>query len=63
MLELRQRGVDIFRSWVNPFISLLFVGSFALGAFLIVYNVAFGKNPIADTFAAAIERETTLPGN
>jgi hypothetical protein len=60
MFELRQRGVDIFRSWVNPFISLMFVGSFAFGAFLIVYDTAFGNNPVADAFAAAIERETVL---
>lgn len=61
MFELRQRGVNVFRSWVNPFISLMFVGSFALGAFLIVYHVAFGKNPIADAFESAIQRETVLP--
>lgn len=63
MFELHQRGVNIFRSWVNPVISLLFVGSFSLGAFLIVYHVAFGENPIANTLAAAIERETVLPNN
>lgn len=61
MFELRQRGVNIFRSWVSPFISLMFVGSFALGAFLVVYNVAFGKNPVADVLASAIQRETVLP--
>ncbi len=61
MFELTQRKADFFRSWINPFISLMFVGSFSLGAFLIVYNTAFGKNPIAEAFASAIERETTLP--
>ncbi len=60
MFELRQRSVDIFRSWVSPFISVLFVGSFALAAFLIIYNTAFGKNPVADALAATIEHSTVL---
>lgn len=57
MFELRQRGVDIFRSWVNPFLSILFVGSFALGAFLIVYDTAFGQNPVANAFASVVTQE------
>lgn len=61
MFEITQRKADFFRSWVSPFISLMFVGSFSLGAFLIVYNTAFGKNPIADAFTSAIEQRTTLP--
>ncbi len=61
MLELRQRGVDVFRSWVNPLISLIFVGSFALGAFLIIYDTAFGKNPVAEALAATIEQSAVLP--
>ncbi|MBY0472741.1 hypothetical protein K2Q00_00435 [Patescibacteria group bacterium] len=61
MFELTQRKADIFRSWVNPVISLMFVGSFSLGAFLIVYNTAFGKNPIAEAFATALVQRTTLP--
>jgi len=40
----------------------MFVGSFSLGAFLIVYNTAFGKNPIAETLATAFEQRTTLSG-
>lgn len=60
MAELTQRKADFLRSWVSPFISLMFVGSFALGAFLIVYHAAFGKNPIADAFATALEQRTTL---
>jgi hypothetical protein len=62
-MELSQRNVNIFKSWINPLISLMFVGSFSLGAFLIVYKVAFGENPVANAMAAAIERETHLPQN
>lgn|GEM_PF-3254649 len=60
MFELTQRKADIFRSWVNPFLSLMFVGSFALGAFLVVYDVAFGENPIANAMTRAIDQETIL---
>ncbi len=62
-MDLTQRNVSIFQSWINPVISLLFVGSFALGAFLIVYKVAFGENPIANAMAAAMQRETVLPSD
>ena len=62
-LALTNRGASIFQAWVNPVISLLFVGAFALGAFLIVYKVAFGENPIANAMASAIERETVLPND
>lgn len=62
-MELSQRNVSVFKSWVNPVISLLFVGSFALGAFLIIYKVAFGENPVANAMASAIERETQLPND
>lgn len=57
---LTQRHVDIFRSWVNPFLSLLFVGSFSVGAFLIIYDVAFGENPVANAMAAVMVERTTL---
>jgi hypothetical protein len=62
-MELSQRNVSIFKSWINPFISLMFVGSFSLGAFLIVYKVAFGENPIANAMATAIERDIQLSEN
>jgi hypothetical protein len=38
----------------------MFVGSFALGAFLVVYDVAFGENPIANAMTRAIDQETIL---
>lgn len=58
---LTQRQVNIFRSWISPFLSLLFVGSFSLGAFLIVYQVAIGENPIANAMATTMIERTTLP--
>jgi hypothetical protein len=61
MLTRTQRKVALFRSWVNPFISLLFVGSFTFAACLLIWNVAFGQNPIANAMAKAIVEHTTLP--
>ena len=58
---LTRGNATILGSWVNPVISLLFVGSFALGAGLIIWHTAFGENPIANVMAAQIERETILP--
>ncbi len=57
------RKASIFRAWVNPAISLVFVGVFSTGAFLIVWNVAFGENPVATAMASAIEHRTTLPND
>ncbi|HVY72501.1 MAG TPA: hypothetical protein VG984_00390 [Candidatus Paceibacterota bacterium] len=60
---LTQRNVSIFRSWINPAISLLFVGSFALGAGLLIWHAAFGENPIANAMAKTIIEHTTLEDN
>ena len=39
---------DIWRSKVNAFIAYTFVGTFSLGALLIIWHAAFGHNPLAD---------------
>lgn len=39
---------SVWKSKVNTLLSFLFVGSFTLGALLIVWHVAFGNNPFAD---------------
>ncbi len=39
---------------VNGILALLFVGTFTLGAWLIVWHAAFGQNPVADVIAAEI---------
>lgn len=41
----------IWSTQVNLFLSLMFVGSFTLGAGLIVWHTAFNANPVADLFA------------
>jgi hypothetical protein len=58
---ISRRKASIFRAWINPGISLVFVSVFSLGAFLLVWNIAFGENPVANAMASAIERETVLP--
>lgn len=60
---ISNRSASIFSAWINPVISLIFVASFASGAFLIVWKVAFNENPVANAMASAIERETVLPAN
>jgi hypothetical protein len=63
MLTRTERNVALFRSWVNPIISLMFVGSFTFAACLLIWNVAFGENPVANAMAAAMVHRTTLEGN
>lgn len=60
---ITQRNVSVFQSWISPALSLMFVGSFALGAGLIIWNVAFGQNPLANAMATAIEQRTVLSEN
>lgn len=46
--------VQYFRANVNSFIGLFFVASFALMIGLIIWNAAFGHNPLADFIAQAM---------
>ncbi len=39
---------EAFNTNINSYIALLFVGSFALGVGLVVWQAAVGDNPIAD---------------
>ncbi len=57
---ISNRDASIFRAWINPVIGLAFVGAFTFGAGLILWNVAFGENPVANAMAAAIIRNTEL---
>jgi len=43
-----------FRGNISSFLALLFVGSFALGAGLLIWRAAFDTNPIADSLAQMI---------
>ena len=45
---------SILRSQVRSIIGIFFVGSFALGASLIILHVAYGHDPVQDAFTAAI---------
>ena len=60
---ISNRSASIFKAWVSPAISLVFIATFAGGAFLIVWKVAFNENPVANAMAQAIERDTVLPAN
>lgn len=51
---------SILRSKVNAFLAAVFVGSFALGAILLVWSTALGHNPLADAFAKIIVSENQL---
>lgn len=52
---------SLLRQRVNASLGSLFLLSFALWAALIMFEVRWGINPIANAFAATIVRETTLP--
>ena len=43
-----QGQATFFHQNVNSFIALMFVGSFALAMGLLMVNVAFGYNPVAN---------------
>jgi hypothetical protein len=45
---------SIFKSKVSGFLSLIFVGTFALGAGLIIWHAAFGENPLANAMASQL---------
>ena len=51
---------DIWHSKVDSIIGILFVGSFALGAVLIIWQAAFNENPLANAMAAEMTAETQL---
>lgn len=52
---------DILHSKVNAWLGILLIGSFVLGAGLIVWHMAFGADPLTDAFAAEIAAETQTP--
>ncbi|MGC9602121.1 MAG: hypothetical protein ABSE76_00035 [Minisyncoccia bacterium] len=54
-------GNNIWSSQVNLFLSLLFVGSFTLGAGLILWQAFSGHNPITDAMYTEIQAETQTP--
>lgn len=47
----------VLRSNINSYVAFMLVGSFALGAILIVCQVAFGENPLANAFAPLVASE------
>ena len=48
---------SILKSNVNGLLALLCVGTFALGAWLIVWHAAFGENPIANAMWAQMSAD------
>jgi len=51
---------SVWQSQVNGILSLLFVGTFAVGAMLIIWQKAFNDNPLADQFQKYTTQETQL---
>ena len=49
-----QTQANIFRSSVNSYISLVFVGVFAFAAGLMIWHAASGDNPVEDAFIATL---------
>ena len=49
---------SVWKSRVNSFIGLLFVGSFGLWALVVVMQAGWGINPLVNSFSAIIEKET-----
>ncbi len=60
-MKLDPIGQSVLRSNINTLIGLALVASCALWAATVITRAAWGINPIASAFAAAIDRETTLP--
>ena len=54
-------GNNFWTSEVNLFLSVLFVGSFTLGAALILWQAVSGHNPIADALYTEMQAETQTP--
>jgi len=51
---------DIFRTRVNTIVGILFVGSFAFGAGLIIWHAAFGVNPVENVLYASLIEEGAI---
>jgi hypothetical protein len=51
---IRTAEVEWFRQNVNSLIALVFVGFFALGAGMLIWHSAFGKDPVIDGLASVI---------
>lgn len=49
---------SVWQSKVNGFLSLVCVGCVALGARFIIWQVAFGVNPIANAMAAQMTADS-----
>jgi hypothetical protein len=49
----------IFKAKVNGALALIFIASFTLGISLVVWNAAFGQNPVANAMAAYVVSEQT----
>ncbi len=54
---------SVWKSRVNSVIGLMFVGSCAIWAGLVIVQAAWGTNPLANAFAAMVQAETQLPAN
>ena len=52
---------SILRSNVNTVLALMFVGTFAFGAGLIIWHTALGTDPVEQAFAKTIVAETQVP--
>ncbi len=51
---------SIWKSNVNTFLGTLLLATFALWASLVMWRAAFGENPLANAFSAAIASETQI---
>jgi hypothetical protein len=52
---------SIWQSKVRSGLGILFLGTCALWAAVIIIQTAWGVNPIAQAFAKALDREVTEP--
>ncbi|HVV15284.1 MAG TPA: hypothetical protein VHD55_02725 [Candidatus Paceibacterota bacterium] len=54
---------SLWKQRVNAGIGSLFLGSVALWAALLMFEIGWGMNPVAKAFAAAVAHETALSNN
>lgn len=45
---------DILQTRINGILGCIFVGAFALGASLLIWHAASGKNPVADALTPLV---------
>ncbi len=55
-----QKDATYYHRDINSLISLVFIATFAFGAGLMIWNISFGENPVADGLGPAASAANDL---